>query len=625
MRRCSSLDKENKSDLVFGLDIGTRTVVGVVGYKKDKDFEIIAMEMADHDSRAMVDGQIHDIAEVANVVGLVKMRLEAKIGQELKEVAIAAAGRSLRTYSIRVEHELDARVITKKHVRMLEIDGVTIAEDKLKVELEADDLEYFCVAHTVVNYYLDGYVIANLEGQKGKKIAAEVIATFLPKSVVDSLYAVVNKKGLSVTTLTLEPIAAINVAIPEKLRLLNLCLLDIGAGTSDIAITKDGSITAYGMIPVAGDEITEQIVHNYLVDFQTAEKIKIDCSNEEKITFADILGTIITVKKDEVVSVFESTLSEIVSKVAAKIVELNGGKAPNAIFCVGGGGQVVGLIGKLAKELGLPEERVALRSSNLIENIKYKSEYIDGTNMVTPIGICITAIQQNGYNFIEVKLNGETIRLLNFRRLRVLDAGIVKEFNHENLIGRKGKDLRFILNDKENKIKGEIGVQAEIILNGKMTDLEAFIKEDDNIIIKPAIKGKNAEVLISEFCKQHNINLENKSVHANNQIVDINYSIQDGDNIYIEPHNQENKKNKNIIEKNFTKSNDNVIIILNDKKVELPNTKEQSIFVDLFNYIDVDTTNKKGKLDMKLNGNKVMLTEQIKDGDIAEIKWIEEL
>lgn len=52
--------------------------------------------------------------------------------------------------------------------------------------------------------------------------------------------------------LTLEPIAAIQVAIPEMYRMLNIALVDVGAGTSDISVTRDGSIIAYGMIPIAG-------------------------------------------------------------------------------------------------------------------------------------------------------------------------------------------------------------------------------------------------------------------------------------------------------------------------------------------------------------------------------------
>ena len=68
--------------------------------------------------------------------------------------------------------------------------------------------------------------------------------------VVESLYTVMERAGMEVTCLTLEPIAALNVAIPKELRLLNLALVDVGAGTSDIAITKSGTIIAYDMAPL---------------------------------------------------------------------------------------------------------------------------------------------------------------------------------------------------------------------------------------------------------------------------------------------------------------------------------------------------------------------------------------
>ena len=104
--------------------------------------------------------------------------------------------------------------------------------------------------------------MGNLEGHKAKSIAVDLIATFLPDDVVDGLYKAVEFAGLHVANLTLEPIAAIQVAIPEKFRMLNMALVDVGAGTSDISITKEGTITAYGMIPVAGDSLTDILVQH---------------------------------------------------------------------------------------------------------------------------------------------------------------------------------------------------------------------------------------------------------------------------------------------------------------------------------------------------------------------------
>src|SRR5690606_8916426 len=142
--------------------------------------------------------------------------------------------------------------------------------------IKDEKTRYYCVGYTVVNYYLDGNFMENLEGHKGNKIGVDVLATFLPYTVVDSLYTVMNRVGLEVVNLTLEPIAAINVAVKKSLRLLNIALVDIGAGTSDIAISRDGTIVAYAMASVAGDEITENIAKTYLLDFDAAEKLKVN-------------------------------------------------------------------------------------------------------------------------------------------------------------------------------------------------------------------------------------------------------------------------------------------------------------------------------------------------------------
>lgn len=82
--------------------------------------------------------------------------------------------------------------------------------------------------------------------QQGDEASVEIIATFLPKVVVESLISALNRSGLEMEALTLEPIAAINVLMPPSMRRLNVALVDIGAGTSDIAITDMGTIIAYG-------------------------------------------------------------------------------------------------------------------------------------------------------------------------------------------------------------------------------------------------------------------------------------------------------------------------------------------------------------------------------------------
>lgn len=161
-------------------------------------------------------------------------------------------------------------------------------------------------------------VFISLEGHKANKIGEDIIVTFLPEDVVDGLYAAVGQAGLSVANMTLEPIAAINVAIPENYRMLNIALVDVGAGTSDISITRDGSIIAYGMIPHAGDELTEVIVQHFLVDFNMAESIKLQSTTSDTVTYKDIMSIEHTIPAQDVWDVAAPVVDNIAQEVSTK-------------------------------------------------------------------------------------------------------------------------------------------------------------------------------------------------------------------------------------------------------------------------------------------------------------------
>ena len=211
--------------------------------------------------------------------------------------------------------------------------------------------------------------------------------------------------------MTLEPIAAINVAIPEAFRMLNIALVDVGAGTSDISITRDGSIIAYGMIPFAGDEITEMLVQHYLVDFKTAEHIKLGSGSEKEIEFKDIMSISHTIPAKEVWDITEELVDRITTSVAEKIKALNGDKSVSATFVVGGGGKIHGFTEMLADKLGLPHERVALRGEEVLQEVHFEQTDIQKDPLlVTPIGICLNYYDQKN-NFIMIHFNGERMKL----------------------------------------------------------------------------------------------------------------------------------------------------------------------------------------------------------------------
>ena len=375
--------------LVFGLDIGTRSIVGTVGYYDGDIFHVVAQKVKEHETRAMLDGQIHDIAQVGQTIKEVKEDLEKQLfDRKLKEVCIAAAGRVLQTTTTSIERELETEsVVTSEMIYSLDLAGMEKAYEEFQ-EKNDTKIKFYCVGYSVVRYYLNGYPIGNLEDHKARTIGAELIATFLPDEVVDGLYRAVQLAGLHVANLTLEPIAAIQVAIPQMYRMLNIALVDVGAGTSDISITRDGSIVAYGMIPSAGDEITEAIAKECLVDFQEAEKIKIGVSKKTVIKYKDIIGIQQTITPTAVAKIAAPVVAGMTKEISNKIKELNGDKPVSAVFVVGGGGKIPGFTDALAKELGIQGARVALRGEEVLKDVDFQIPNVKKDSLlVTPIGI----------------------------------------------------------------------------------------------------------------------------------------------------------------------------------------------------------------------------------------------
>ena len=533
-----------KNDLVFGLDIGTRSIVGVVGYLEHNIFHIAAMAQAEHDTRSMLDGQIHDIYKVGDTIRRVKNDLERQLGFTLTDVCIAAAGRVLKTIksSADVEFEDETRV-NSEHIYSLNLLAVEKAHSIINEN--SDDVKYYCVGNTPITYKLNSFEISSLEGHKANKIGVTLIATFLPEEVVDGLYESVEYAGLHVSSLTLEPIAAMNIAIPEQYRLLNIGLIDVGAGTSDICITKDGSVIAYGMIPLAGDELTEVIAKHYLVDFNTAEKIKLEASKKIKglVTFKDIMGLTQKVQASEVRTVTAPVIEKMAKECASKIKELNGGKSVNAVFVVGGGGKMRGYTDKVAACLGIAKERVAVRGEEVLTTVDFgDTGFMKDSLYVTPVGLCTNYYTQKN-SFVFVNVNNERIKMYDNNHLTVVDAVMQIGFPNDKLFPRRGEELEFTVNGKSRLVRGTPGEGAEVFLNGKRANLNSRIEQNDVIEVHESTAGEPAHITIGQL-EEYNSTItfivNDKKVicprfaYVNGELKSEFYDIQSKDSIQME-------------------------------------------------------------------------------------------
>lgn len=649
------LSKKAQGDLVFALDIGTRSIIGIVGRVEGELFKVLAIESQEHAKRSMKDGQIEDIDRVAQVAREVKERLEKQLNVTLKKVCIAAAGRALKTQKASYEIQLEQTGhIDGELIGRLEIGAVTAAEEEFHKQKNAEDEEpgrgFFLVGYSVLSYYLDGLNISSLKDHKGKNLKAEVIATFLPREVVDSLYMTMQKCSLEVVSLTLEPIAAINAAIPKDLRLLNLALVDIGAGTSDIAVCREGGVTGYTMATVAGDEITEVLMKHYLLDFDTAEWIKIHYGEQEDITFTNILGLEETVNREEIIQLLKEPIEHLGSEIIQCINEINNG-TPSAVFLAGGGSKLEGLKETVAEQFGMDLKRVAIAGGNFKLSAFSDKYDINNPEYATPLGIAVSSGLRLLHDSLQILLNGKTAKIFKSGTLKVIDVLLMNGYVYGHILGHSGKNVTISLDGQKKVFYGERAVPALLKLNGTDASISDVVQAGDRLDFTPAVSGRDAEPFAAELLPEGADPAE-WDIFINEEKAEPETILKNGDEVFLQLRLK--TENPFVIEEEEVQASDDaartemvpeeseaeesiaepkaetvstdakpaIHVTLNHKPLSLPPKPngESHYLMDLLEFSGLDFDNLNSSVNLLVNNEKSNFLQEIKDHDVIEIK-----
>lgn len=528
---------------LFALDIGTRSVVGIILEEQDEKFHVVDLISEEHKERAMVDGQIHNVIHVASVIQHVKEQLEEKHGP-LRSVSVAAAGRALKTEQGSASLDIKNRpAITDDDINRLELAAVQKAQQQLLANNEKErSNHYYCVGYSVLYYRLDNQEIGSLMDQQGEVAEVEVIATFLPRVVVESLLAALKRADLEMEGLTLEPIAAINALIPSTMRRLNVALVDIGAGTSDIAITNKGTVVAYGMVPTAGDEITEALSDHYLLDFPVAEKVKRDLSKYDEIAISDILGFEQIYKKDEIMDILRPAVTSLATAIGHEILRLNSQVAPKAVLLVGGGSLTPEITDEICTFLKIPKNRAAVRGIDAIQKLTHEDHVPVSPELVTPIGIAIAA-KNSPIKYMSVKVNNQVIRLFEVKEMTIADALLAANVSINRLYGKPGLAISVSVNGQDIFVPGGHGNPTEIFVNGEKASTKHPIQNDDVIELIQGSDGEPAKAMIKDLIEYEEdctvyINEEpfviEPNIKLNGQPAERTTYLADGDVLTIE-------------------------------------------------------------------------------------------
>jgi cell division protein FtsA len=259
------MSKSTKKNIIVGLDIGTTKIVALVGeISPEGGLDIIGI--GTHPSTGLKRGVVVNIDSTTQSIQKAIEEAEAMCGCEIQSVFAGIAGSHIRSLN---SHGIVA--IREKEVRQHDIDRVIDAAKA--VAIPADQ--------KILHILPQEFIIDNQEGirepvgMSGVRLEAKVHIVSGAVSAAQNIVKCVQQCGLHVSDISLEQLASSYAVLTEDEKDLGICMVDIGGGTSDIAIFTDGAIRHTAVIPIAGDQVTNDIAVALRTPTKNAEEIKV--------------------------------------------------------------------------------------------------------------------------------------------------------------------------------------------------------------------------------------------------------------------------------------------------------------------------------------------------------------
>lgn len=257
--------KKSDKNIIVGLDIGTSKVVAIVGEVKDDDsIEIIGL--GTHPSRGLKKGVVVNIESTVQSIQRAVEEAELMAGVEIDSVYAGIAGSHVSSLN-------SHGIVAIKDGEVTHADVERVIDAARAVPIPADQ--------KILHILPQEFIIDNQEGihdpvgMSGVRLEAKVHMVTGAVSAAQNIVKCVRRCGLEVEDLILEQLASSYSVLEEDEKDLGVCLVDVGGGTTDIAVFTGGSIRHTGVIPIAGDQVTNDIAVALRTPTQHAEDIKL--------------------------------------------------------------------------------------------------------------------------------------------------------------------------------------------------------------------------------------------------------------------------------------------------------------------------------------------------------------
>ncbi len=333
----SELKDGSSDDTILALDIGTENVKAVIARQnKSGGLDIIGIGRARQASTNMYAGAIADIPAVVGVCEKALSQAEKMSGTTSKLTVVGIAGELIKgnTSTVRYRRKSGNKPLSEQEMaliikRVQERAGEQ-ARQAIADETNNPDVEVRLINSAIVSISIDGYKISNPIGFKGTDVVIQFYTAFAPLVHISAIEKVCAELSLDLLAVAVEPFAVCRACLGDDLDSnFSGIVMDIGGGTTDIAVVDDGGVEGTKMFSIGGRSFTHQIAETLDVDFETAEKYKLAIKNPTKVP-ADI--------KDKMLVAIRRNLAVWLSGVEITLEEFNlTDMLPNKILLCGGG------------------------------------------------------------------------------------------------------------------------------------------------------------------------------------------------------------------------------------------------------------------------------------------------
>ncbi len=279
---------KNPDDYLLALDIGTEYVKALIVKKSKGQLKIVGVGKAREAATNMFNGAIADIQGVANTCEEALAKAEEMAGVRSRDVVIGIAGELIKgnTASVKYHRTDSSKPITdeemRKIIKMVQKNAGETARKEVALETNNPDVEVRLINSALVSLRIDGHKVANPIGFKGSEVIVQLYTAFAPLVHISAIERVCDELQLDLVTVAVEPYAVCRACLGDNLDSnFSGIVMDIGGGTTDIAIIDDGGVEGTKMFSIGGRSFTHQIANRLGLEFEDAEKLKLLADSPE--------------------------------------------------------------------------------------------------------------------------------------------------------------------------------------------------------------------------------------------------------------------------------------------------------------------------------------------------------